>query len=278
MKIFYSNMGSAKGLEKYLSFPVDLLISYYGSKKVEKPLFCNDLFLDSGAYSAFRKNEIIDPLPYVNFIKEYKDNLFVYAGIDVIGDPVKTWENQKLLESEDLKPLPCFHFGEPFKWLHRYVAKYQYIALGGIVPIAQDKKQLFTYLDTCWEIIQKENPNLKVHGFGLTNENLMERYPWYSVDSSSAHVMARYGGIYTPWGPLKVNTSVNPKELVWRTPTKLKIVKKWIKELSLPFSFKELEEGSPVSTIKRCAVNVSYFHQKFKNPGKPQKIITNGFF
>ena len=34
---------------------------------------------------------------------------------------------------------------------------------------------------------------MKVHGFGMTNPNLMQRYPWYSVDLSSWLKTGMYG-------------------------------------------------------------------------------------
>ena len=41
-------------------------------------------------------------------------------------------------------------------------------------------------------------PRLKVHGFGITAIPIMERYPWWSVDSSSWIQSAAFGSIITP--------------------------------------------------------------------------------
>jgi hypothetical protein len=49
------------------------------------------------------------------------------------------------------------------------------------------------HCDEVWHYILSNNPSLKVHGFGLTNIELMERYPWYSVDSSSFQGCRRFG-------------------------------------------------------------------------------------
>ena len=50
-------------------------------------------------------------------------------------------------------------------------------------------------------------PRLKVHAFGITAIPIMERYPWYSVDSSSWIQSAAFGSIITPeWGPLSVSS------------------------------------------------------------------------
>ena len=265
MKIFYSNMGGTKGLENYLDSPIDILISYYGLSKISKPPFCQDLFLDSGAFSAYKKKEVLDPVEYAKFIKQYQKDIFIYAGLDVIGDPITTWKNQKVLESMELNPLPCFHYKEPYKWLRRYVKKYDFIAIGGGAIISQDKTQLYQYLDECWNIIFSINPNLKVHGFGLQNEKLMKRYPWYSVDASSVHLIARFGGIYTPWGSVKINPDVAPKDLAWATPGRLNIVKDWVNFQSLGFSFEEAQEGTTEGTLKRCVISIKYFSKEFSN-------------
>ena len=77
------------------------------------------LFLDSGAYSAWSKGIEINIDEYIEFVKKYKDNLTVYANLDDINSPEKTWENQRYMESKGLKPLPCFHYGEDVKYLKR---------------------------------------------------------------------------------------------------------------------------------------------------------------
>lgn len=275
MKIFYSNMGGAKGLEKYLSYPIDILVSYYGVKKISRLPFYADLFLDSGAFSAFRKKEVLDPLKYAEFIKTWNEELFVYAGLDVIGDPVKTWENQRTLEREGLSPLPCFHFGENFNWLRRYVDKYEYLAIGGLVPIAANVPQMLSFLDQTWEYIYRTRPSLKVHGFGIQNEKIMMRYPWFSVDATSVHVISRFGGIYTPWGTVKINPEVNFRDAQWQTPLQLKAVEEWVDSLGFDFSFSEARPGTTEATLMRCAISIEYYAQLFGKDYKHQKITNS---
>lgn len=159
-----------------------------------------DLFLDSGAFSAFTQNGTIDIQEYIEFIKEHKQHLSVYANLDVIGSAEGTWQNQRIMERAGLKPLPCFHYGEDPKWLNRYLDNgYDYIALGGMVPIST--QDLIPWLDSVFgNYICDENgiPKVKVHGFGLTSLRLMLRYPWYSVDSTSWVVTGRMGSVYVP--------------------------------------------------------------------------------
>lgn len=172
------------------------------------------VFLDSGAFSAYTLGVDIDLPTYCEYIKRNKDIWRVEDGVmmasvlDGIGDPLKTYQNQLAMESLGAKPLPCFHAGEDERYLEHYVKNYEYITLGGMV--GSSSKQLMIWLDRMWERYLTDGsgrPRLKVHGFGITAIPIMERYPWYSVDSSSWIQSAAFGSIVTPdWGPLSVST------------------------------------------------------------------------
>jgi hypothetical protein len=159
-----------------------------------------DLFLDSGAFSAWSQGHEINIQEYIAFIKENGSCINVYSNLDVIGNPTETWKNQMVMEQAGLSPLPVFHYGEDKKWLKRIINKgYAYISLGGMVPIST--KDLVPWLDSLWGDYLTDSsgmPICKVHGFGMTSYSLMLRYPWYSVDSTSWVVTGRMGGIYVP--------------------------------------------------------------------------------
>lgn len=157
------------------------------------------LFLDSGAFSAWSKGVAIDIDEYIAFIKKYEKYIEAYAVLDCIGDPRKTWENQQYMEEKGLHPVPCFHYGEDLKYLKRYIKHYEYIALGGMVPISTS--DLRSWLDDLFsQYICDESgiPKVKVHGFGLTSIPLLVRYPWYSVDSTSWVMTGRFGAVFVP--------------------------------------------------------------------------------
>ena len=159
-----------------------------------------DLFLDSGAFSAWSQGQEIDIYKYIDFIKENESVITLYSNLDVIGSSEGTWKNQMIMENAGIKPVPVFHYGENIKWLKRILARgYDYISLGGMVPIST--KELIPWLDMLWSNYltdEKGFPIVKVHGFGLTSLVLMLRYPWYSVDSTSWVVTGRMGSIYIP--------------------------------------------------------------------------------
>lgn len=160
------------------------------------------VFLDSGAFSAWSKGVTIDMRAYCDYIKRNDDILLKVDGdlwasvLDAIGDAEQTFQNQLAMEKLGVRPLPCFHFGEDPKYLEYYVANYTSITIGGLVGKSDNVTR--PWLDMIWEkymIDGAGRPKLRVHGFGLTRPDLMRRWPWYSTDSSSWVQIAAAGGV-----------------------------------------------------------------------------------
>lgn len=168
------------------------------------------VFLDSGAFSAFTMGVEVNLPKYCRYIQDNEDIIDCASVLDGIGDPLKTYQNQKEMESLGVRPLPCFHYGEDERYLEYYIKNYEYITLGGMVPIST--KQLYYWLDHIWDKYLTDgsgNPRVKVHGFGLTTIPLMKRYPWFSVDSSSWVQISSNGNILLAdrWKALPVSDS-----------------------------------------------------------------------
>jgi hypothetical protein len=171
------------------------------------------VFLDSGAFSAWSSNVSISLPGYCDYILRNEDILRKEDGVimasvlDGIGDPLQTYRNQLEMEARGVTPLPCFHFGEDERYLELYLAKYPYITLGGMV--GKTVPQLITWLDRIWEryiIDGSGRPRAKFHAFGITSVTIMERYPWFSVDSSSWIQFGAYGSMFIPRGvPYRVS-------------------------------------------------------------------------
>jgi len=159
----------------------------------------HQIFLDSGAYSAFTKGISIELDEYAQFIKDNNDVIRMASVLDAIGDANETWRNQNKLEALGCQVIPCFHGGEPIDACRYYVANYPYISLGGMVGGATSV--LKAWLDEVFtEAICDADgyAKCKVHGFGMTSLSLMERYPWYSVDSTSWVMTAAFGSLVFP--------------------------------------------------------------------------------
>lgn len=181
----------------------NVLTSYWIQKTRDlAPYEGFNLFLDSGAFTAFTKHKVIDIDVYADFIHREKSRMEIYANLDVIGDHAKTEQNQLYLESKGLTPIPVFHCNSPLNVLAEMREKYGYIALGGLVPLAREPKAMSNWLNKCFQILipKIREGKLKVHGFGLTNHKILMKYPFYSVDSTSWLSGEAYGSM-AKWNP-----------------------------------------------------------------------------
>jgi len=175
------------------------LITEAGMKPNKK--LAVDLFLDSGAFSAWAQKTEIDISDYIAFVKKYQRYITVYANLDVIGDPEATWKNQEIMEKAGLNPLPVYHLEDDVSYLERCIKEYEYFCIGGMARGFNFSTRL-SFLDKCFELVCDQPsrlPKAKVHGFGMTSLKLLLRYPWYSVDSTSWLVTGRNGSVFVPF-------------------------------------------------------------------------------
>lgn len=220
---------------------------------------------------------------YVKFVKDYQVGIDLYANVDVIPNPDLTWRNQQWLEEQGLKPIPVVHYKTDLKWLKHYVDKgYELIGLGGLVgSTAQDSCK--GWIDRCFDYICSASdrlPRVKLHGFGVTNYELLLRYPWWSVDSTSWTKIAAYGGILVPQKrggkfvfdvqPYIMKVSLDSpdrkargKHILTLTKEERRIVKEWLSQINIPLGKMEgeevLEHGVMTRHSERKAANLLFF-------------------
>ncbi len=198
---------------------VSAAAKYYREKK-------KDIFLDSGAFSMFTQKIKVDLGEYASYIKKNQDIIHIASNLDEIGrgKEKESYRNQKTLERMGAKIQPVHHARDDDKWLLKYMAEgYDYIFLGGMVP--ETSKYLKEWLDHIFGkyLTRKDgSAKIKVHGFGLTTVDLMRRYPWYSVDSTSWVLAGRFGNIYLdlPHGDAKIYISDQSPARPWRSGDK----------------------------------------------------------
>jgi len=189
MKLYFSGIDKGKSNVLNEIRPENILISYWTIKNssivetISRLEYSPTIFLDSGAFSAMTQGAKVSISDYGKFILKNRQYLEVYANLDVIYEPELTLDNQKFLEEMNLSPLPVFHVGEEWKWLEMYCKKYDYVALGGMVPYAGKKTKLLKFMKKSFEIAKEHKT--KLHGFGCNNSWLLNSFDFYSVDSRS---------------------------------------------------------------------------------------------
>lgn len=174
------------------------------------------IFLDSGAFSAFTLGIDIDINNYIAYLKKYQNKLTVYATLDVIGCEKGSAENQDYMIDQGVSPLPIFHStqskkdsSENFTIFEEQCDRYDYIGLGGGAGTTASFEETCRFFDRCFKIIGrhwKNGKKIKIHGLGVTSQKMLERYPFYSVDSTSWLAGQQYGSLYR-WENKKLQQS-----------------------------------------------------------------------
>ncbi len=165
-----------------------------------------DLFVDSGAFSAWSQGVEIDIEEYAEFVRYHRGSIQYCINLDSISearDPWslneaarRSWDNYLHLKDLGVPALPVYHYGEDPKWLDVFVAETDYICLGGMVSITGADRM--RWLDSTFKRALKLRPQVRIHGLGIGDLSLIERFPWYSVDSTTWLRLAAMGNIWVP--------------------------------------------------------------------------------
>lgn len=218
MRLYFAGSETAHDY-KYRSFrPTDdLFCTYFYRKKTENfLLYVNKkekddykglITIDSGAHSFFAfiglsvsshksKNEMPDPeeyfQKYLDWIKEWYDyaDYFVELDLqDIVGQKrVLEWRQMYKDAGVFDKIITVHHSMNTWSDYETLIKDSQskYIALEGL----RGGRENLPYLKL---IKYAYNNKVRVHGFALTNQKIMNKYPFYSVDSSSWTAVNRYG-------------------------------------------------------------------------------------
>jgi hypothetical protein len=277
---------------------------------------CRSFFLDSGAHSLLNVIERIF-LPkdkrhewysqngkdlskefyeylelYASFIHKYSKGMDYYATVDVIYSPELSWKSYKFLVNEcGINPVPVIHNNTALKWVEKYIeAGCEFIGLGGLGQVSM-KAHYYDWADGVYNMLC-DNPDrlpcVRTHGFAMTSFELLCRYPWWSVDSSSAYKSAGNGSIFVPHKrngkfifdlrnkdnyPYVMNVSHRSsaivkggRHLVKMTKSERSILSEWLKEIDVPLGAmgdnNEVSEYGVVSEYNaRALANLRYFQR-----------------
>jgi hypothetical protein len=164
------------------------------------------IMLDSGAFSSWKGGESINLADYIAYIK--RNQIGKYVVLDEVGDPEATDYNLSAMEREGLFPIPVFHIGTPYAKLDEYAANYRYIALGGTVGKSRSVR------DSFFSEVFARHPELYYHGLGMTVPELMRKYPWMSVDSTTWQTGKKNARQVTDDGQVPLDSSLSVSERV----------------------------------------------------------------
>lgn len=166
------------------------------------PLFkeFKSFLLDSGAFTFMTsmKGQKIDWQQYVidygNFVKKHDIKHFFELDIDPIVGLKEVERLRTLLEeTAQRKCIPVWHKSRGLEYWQKMVKDYDYVAIGGIVTQEIKRSEYDVFLPLLK--IAREN-KCKVHGLGFTNLKGMEKYKFYSVDSTSWLSGNKFGAVY----------------------------------------------------------------------------------
>lgn len=277
--------------------------------EVSKNVIDGKILIDSGAFSAWNKGDVIDLPKYIKYCQGQIEraeklgrplravNLDVIPGkkgetsslvSSVKQEDIQTiesaaqrgYENMKEFLKEGIKPIHVFHQGENFKWLDKMVQETDYIGVSPANDVGQNQKRM--WIDKVFSYIVKNKITIKTHGFAVWSPTVILNYPWTSCDAATWRLVAAYGGVYYPVGgftnpdfsknPMIVAVSEQRKEHIPFTED----VREDLSQAG--FSMKELE----TSWGERCRVNVKYFLELEKWTNAKKAIMqyqpTKGFF
>ena len=160
-----------------------------------KRLVNKSWLIDSGAFTFMNSggevnwDEYIDD--YADFINEYNIELFIELDLYSIIGIENTERLRKRLELKTGKKcIPVFHPELGVGYYKRMVEAYNYIAIGGIVVGKwKDVNQMIPLINYA------KRKGAKVHGLGFTRTADLNRFGFYSVDSTSWKA-ERFGDLY----------------------------------------------------------------------------------
>ena len=122
---------------------------------------------------------------------------------------------------ENAQLIPVWHYMEGPKVLEFLCERYPYVGFGGLAfRKGRTYKNAVHMFQVPMTIARKYKT--KIHGFGITIKSVLERYPFYSVDSTSWLAGAQYGVTYHFDGR-RLNTIAKHKKDYIRKRLKTKI-------------------------------------------------------
>jgi hypothetical protein len=170
--------------------------------------FCKKIIIDSGAYSVWAAGKSIDIDEYIAFCLGLQNSpggdRFIFVNLDTLPgkkdtkptpqereySAQKSWESMLYMHGKGVRCLPVFHQHEDMSWMHKMAEFTDYIGISPDNSRDNAPKYKKGWLDMVYYQLRLK---AKTHGFGVTSKEILMRYPFYSVDSTSWIDPKKYG-------------------------------------------------------------------------------------
>lgn len=161
--------------------------------------YYKDFLLDSGAFTFIRSqdnhpnwDEYLEQ--YADYIRRQDIKKYFELDIDTVVGYEKVKEFRSRLERLTGRPcIPVWHKSRGKEEFLRLCDEYNFIAVGGIAVkhIRRDEYRFFP-----WLIREAHKRGCQIHALGFTNLEMLKRFHFDSVDSTSWTSGGRYGTTY----------------------------------------------------------------------------------
>lgn len=183
------------------------LVSFYYREKAETVMQLKQgdlaeqviLMVDSGAFTAYTQDKVIDIDEYIDFLKRNIGHIDHYVALDVIGKGAASYSNYRHMRRAGLDPIPVWHVGTDKKYLLAYLEEAEYIGIG--VRGERQRSENIAELNSIWENYLTDEygfPKAKYHLMGISSAQIISKYPWYSTDGTSWANLAWNGSVVVP--------------------------------------------------------------------------------
>lgn len=184
----------------------DVLVSYWYSRMDDGKFrfllgLCKragrNCVLDSGVYTARKKGVNISIGDYLTYCVRFKNDVQYFFNLD-LGPHDQQIQHFKMLVGAGVPTIGIVSNLMSFETIQRFVDIYPYIGISySVMGQTSGSGDYTQYLERLFEYLYKTNQqHVKTHALGLTKPNVMQRFPFFSVDSSTWINPARYGAVY----------------------------------------------------------------------------------
>ena len=235
MKVYLAGFETAYNIWKESTENIYILSSYINHQNGECPKYMKQdrHILDSGAYSAM--NGTLKNIDWDKYVENYADFIaknnikhFIEMDIDsVVGLEKVEQLREKLEKITKKKCIPVWHRSRGEKYFLQMIKNYDYVALGGFA-INEWKKKDYKYIN--WFLEKAKENNCKIHGLGITGIDVLKKYKFYSVDSTSWLAGSKYGEVcmFRNGFPVRIKKKLNKRVKDYKD-LNLYNFKQWIK-------------------------------------------------